>query len=319
MKKFLKITLWALATILVVVVAGAIYYGTKLFPIISGYGAKNLCSCVFVGNRSAQDVVENELSVFPLSYGSFTVDMSDSSAAGTVWGVSKRKAIYRTGFGCTLVSEVSEQEIRDQPIKSPLVKVDSVENMLWPLGEKLSNRQIPGVNYKGMEQVVTDAFSDTSTLKLRRTKAIVVVYNGEIIFEKYADGYTKDSRLQGWSMTKSLFNGLTGILVKEKKLDITAQGLMEEWQKDDRSKIAVNDLLHLSSGLAWEENYNAPSPVTEMLYKTADMGKFAAEAKLVSAPGAVFQYSSGSANILSRFIRSKLSPDEYYRFPHEAF
>src|SRR5690349_6645066 len=80
-----------------------IYYASQALPILTGYGAKNVCSCVMVGGRHLQSVLENELSGSPLKYGTYAVDFTDSSATGTVFGLAKQRAIYRKGLGCTLV------------------------------------------------------------------------------------------------------------------------------------------------------------------------------------------------------------------------
>jgi CubicO group peptidase (beta-lactamase class C family) len=143
------------------------------------------------------------------------------------------------------------------------------------------------------------------------------VHDGNIIAERYADGFTKNSKLIGWSMTKSITNAMVGILVKQGKLKIEAPAPIEAWAHDNRKNIALNDLMHASSGLQWEENYSGPSGATNMLFKKKDMGLFAADTKAVDKPGEVFYYSSGTTNIISRIIRETLGDENYYRFPYE--
>jgi hypothetical protein len=106
--------------ILFILLAGFLYvvsYLWRVLPILSGYGAKDLCSCVLVGGRQPEDVVSNELGRIPLSLGSFSVDYHDSSATGSVFGLARRKAIYRKGLGCTLLSEISEDDHRQPATK----------------------------------------------------------------------------------------------------------------------------------------------------------------------------------------------------------
>src|SRR5688500_2762769 len=98
----------ALLLILLLVISYAVYYAWQAFPIISGYGSKNLCSCVMLAGRDPENVKQNELDAFPMSLGSFEVDYSDSSATGSVFGLAKRKAIYRKGLGCSLLVEMEE-------------------------------------------------------------------------------------------------------------------------------------------------------------------------------------------------------------------
>src|SRR5579863_8409964 len=85
-----------------VVVIGILVLVRESLPIISGYGAKVLCSGVFVAGRNPDQVINNDLSSFPLKLGTYTVDRADSSVTGKVWGMAVRKAVYRYGLGATL-------------------------------------------------------------------------------------------------------------------------------------------------------------------------------------------------------------------------
>ena len=79
--------------------------------------------------------------------------------------------------------------------------------------------------------------------------AIVVVHDGKIIAERYAPGFYHNSRLMGWSMTKSITNSLIGILVKDGKLKTELPAPVSDWENDDRKNITLNNLLQASSGL----------------------------------------------------------------------
>ena len=151
----------------------------------------------------------------------------------------------------------------------------------------------------------------------RNTRAIVVVYDGQIIAEKYAPGFNMHSPHTGWSMTKSITNALIGILVGQKKLDVNAPTGLDEWKGDDRRTITIDQLMHANSGLKWSEVYTGPSDVTNMLYKEGDMSAAAMKAPLKQTPGTYFNYSSGTSNILSRIIRRTVSPEDYYQFPYK--
>src|SRR5689334_1813635 len=85
--------------ILLLVLAYGIWYGWRAFPIISGFGAKNMASAVYPQHRDPANVLKEELAFFPVSIGTYTIDRTDSSVTGSVWGLAKRKAIYRTGVG----------------------------------------------------------------------------------------------------------------------------------------------------------------------------------------------------------------------------
>jgi CubicO group peptidase (beta-lactamase class C family) len=150
------------------------------------------------------------------------------------------------------------------------------------------------------------------------THAIVVVYDNEIIGERYASGFDKNSKLMGWSMTKSITNALVGVLVKEGKLDIHQSAPISEWKDDERSKITLNHLLQASSGLAWSESYFSPTAdFHQMFIKRDDKGGYALSKKLKHDPGTFFQYSSGSTNIISKIIRQTVGDSAYYKLPYE--
>lgn len=306
----------SLLAIVLLVVSYALYYGWQAFPIISGYGAKNMCSCVMLAGRAPEDVIKNELGGFPLRLGSFEANYQDSSATGSVFGLAKRKAVYRKGLGCSLVVEMSEEELRSQKVNLPQPPPVDPDTLAWPMGDLINDTIVASINNKKLAQVMDNAFSEPGPKKLRRTRAVIVVHNGKIVAERYAPGFSATSKLIGWSMTKSITNALVGILVKQGKLNIDDPATVRTWT-DERKNITLNDLMHASSGLSWEENYGGPSGATNMLFKKKDMGLYAAEAKAAMKPGEVFYYSSGTTNIISRIVREAIGDEGYYKFPYE--
>ena len=302
-----------ISTVLLLAIFYGVQYGWRAFPIITGYDAKDLCSCVFVGGRSPQDVLNNELSSFPLSLASAKINVGDSSATATVWGLAKRKAIYRKGLGCTLVVEMTEDELRHQKIKTFRSKEIQSDSVSLPDGS-----QLPAVDQAKLKSALDAAFAENSSEQalLKRTRAVVVLLNGQLIAERYAQGFDENSKHIGWSMTKSITNALVGILVKQEKLKLDAPAPVDEWKNDERKNITLSDLMHMSSGLRWEENYSGPSGVTNMLFKKKNMGQYAAEAQPENKPGEVFQYSSGTTNIISRIVRQTIGEEDYYQFPY---
>ncbi|NJN41900.1 MAG: serine hydrolase [Flammeovirgaceae bacterium] len=245
---------------------GIFFIGTAL-PIISGYNAKILCSCVMVTGRSADDVIQNELSSALISLARSEVNFNDSSATSEVFGFAKRKAIYRKGLGCTLVNEITEEELRNQRFnlaQRPAINQDSI---LWPSGNLFTEISIEGLDFEKVNKVVEEAFEEPGEEKTRRTRAILIVYRNQVIAEKYAKGYGPHTKMMGWSMAKSITNAMTGILVKQGKLSIHEPAPISEWENDERSKITLHHLLQASSGLDWEEIYAGPSDATNMLFK----------------------------------------------------
>jgi CubicO group peptidase (beta-lactamase class C family) len=306
------------------VTGAVIYYAVIALPIVTGYSAKIQCSCYFIGQQNPADIQKNELDFFPVSLTTYSIDTKDSAVTVSLFGLTKRKAIYREGLGCTLINELPEKDVRSlsYSIQDPLQKInDSLtiakDSLHWPLG---SQRGIlPDSIQQKLELVAGYAFTEPDPEKKVRTRALLIVYDGRLVYERYAPGFNEHSKLTGWSMAKSVTAALAGILVKDGKLQVNERAAVPEWDdpKDPRHAITLQHLLQQTTGLDFEEDYTGPSEATTMLFKKNDMGKFSASLSLKTKPGEIFSYSSGNTNILSRLIRHTLPANEYYSFPYK--
>ena len=108
-----------------------------------------------------------------------------------------------------------------------------------------SSPEEEGVSTEKVNKLLDLSFSDDAT------QAVVVVKNGKIISEKYADGYDIDSHGTSWSMAKSYYAALVGISIDRgeiKSLDERVSNYLDYFN-DERSDITIRDLLDMSSGL----------------------------------------------------------------------
>ena len=141
---------------------------------------------------------------------------------------------------------------------------------------------------------------------------MIVIYKDKIIAEKYDTGFNKNSRILGWSMTKSLTATYFGILQKQGKIDISKPAPIAEWKNDERKNITINDLLHMNSGLEWEENYSKICDATKMLFIEEDMTQSQINKPLVGKPNNTWNYSSGTTNLLSGILRKQFKTHQEY-------
>ena len=301
----------------VILIAFAIFYGWRSFPIISGFGAKDVCSCMFVGGRSEDDVKKQELGAFPFTLGRFKVNMEDSSVTGSVLGLARRKAIYRPGLGCTIVNDLSEEEIRNQKFRVPVVENSDRSNLPWPLGDKISDSFPSQIDRAKLDNAVNAAFDETDSTKKKRTRAVIVLYDGQIVAEKYASGFDQNSKMHGWSIAKSITAALVGVLVKQGKININDKAPIESWKGTPKENITIKHLLQQTSGLAFREDYSGYSEVTNMLFNEGNMAEYTEKLDLLHPPGTVFNYSSGNSNILSWIVRKAVGESDYHSFPYE--
>ena len=141
-----------------------------------------------------------------------------------------------------------------------------------------------------------------------------------MVAERYAADIGPDTPLLGWSMTKSVMNALVGIMVKDGRFAVDTPVLDKAWRgpDDPRSHITVAHLLHMSSGLEFNEDMTDPlADVSRMILTEQDMAAFSASKSLEAEPGTRWQYSSGTTNILSGFLRRVLGEEAYHKLPRE--
>ena len=139
-----------------------------------------------------------------------------------------------------------------------------------------------------------------------------MIYKNKIIAEKYDTGFTKESKILGWSMTKSITATMFGILQKQGKYDIYRPAPISEWQNDERKIITTNNLLHMNSGLEWEENYSTICDATNMLFQDEDMSQSQLVKPAAFKPNTHWNYSSGTTNLLSGVLRKQFKTQQEY-------
>ena len=297
-----------MAVIVLMGIMFGFYYLYIRLPIINGYAAKNMCSCVFVAGREQKDIEANDLNFSLVKYASNTIDFENKTVTSSFWGMRTQKAFYNEKTGCALVNTGNPFDISAlniPPAKSEAISALFVDfENLNPLPEK--------INQNKLRTAIDNHFIEVEGQNTRNTRAIVVLYGNQLIAEQYAEGFDKNTKQLGWSMAKSIISTLTGILVQQGVIDINQPTGIETWQKDNRKNITWNQLLQMNSGLKWEEDYGSISDVTKMLYTEDDSYAFAVDHQLEGETGKDWKYSSGTSNILSGLIREQLDDDETY-------
>jgi hypothetical protein len=296
-------------------------YSLRLTSIGTAYTAKILCSGVFVSQRDPQSLLGSDLSADDLSilrHIDVQVDRGLREVTATFFGLVKRKAVYSEGRGCTVDL--------GKTAKSTAPRHDGSLGRVR--GQGAATGQIEAVDRlaseldQGRLDAALDwAFSEPDPALPRRTRAVVIVHKGRVVAERYAQGFTKETALLGWSMTKSIVNALVGILVKEEKISLRDAVPIAAWQAsgDPRHDITWDQLLRMNSGLQFEEDYSSPlADVTYMLLGVPDAAAYAAAKPLVAVLGVRWSYSSGTTNIIADAIRQIVGDSNYLEFPRRA-
>jgi len=312
----LPLSPWSIAT---AVLLGAVLLGTsrllrRAAAVGAGYKAKVLASAVFVSGRDPVAVLASDVqadSYFILRFFRTELDAHARRVTVSLFGISPRTAVYRPGLGVALVptGELPEPKEGPAPEEPP-------GGGTWPVSHA-------GPVPEALTRVVESAFAEPSPRKARRTRALLILRDGERLAEKYAPGFGPDMPLCGWSMSKSVLGALVGVAVGEGWLRLEDRRLLEEWSGpgDPRADISLEDLLRMRSGLMFREVYADPlSDVTQMLFALPDAAGHASSRPLRHPPGHFWKYSSGTTNVVSRVLRRALERkgEDYHRFPGKA-
>jgi CubicO group peptidase (beta-lactamase class C family) len=298
--KTLKRVLLLLFSVVIILV---IYNYPKL-NIITGYSAKNMSSSVYLADRSLQFTDSTDNNFSPINLASDVIHIDKKSASSSVFGLLTRTAIYREGLGSVLITD--DFDSAKKPLIPKRSKPDN--STIFPLGNADQKDSILAtVDYNKLHKAVENLFTNHT-----QTRAVVVIHKNKIIAEQYDKGFTKNSRILGWSMTKSIMSTVYGIMQTQGKINVFDKAPIEEWQNDYRKEITINNLLQMNSGLEWDEDYNTISDVSKMLFLEKDMTKIQAKKQFVGKPNQTWNYSSGTSNLLSGILRNTFKTHQEY-------
>ncbi|MCB4807368.1 beta-lactamase family protein [Tamlana sp. 62-3] len=135
------------------------------------------------------------------------------------------------------------------------------------------------------------------------TIAYLIIKNDSIWFEKYYDGYNKNSKTNSFSMAKSITSALLGKAIMDGYIKSLDQPLSDFYPQYSYAKTTVGDLSSMASGLDWVEHYTSPFSVTARANYDDDLAETILNQKVVKTPGEAFEYLSGSTALLGMVIK----------------
>src|SRR2546426_1673094 len=192
--------------------------GNPLEHHASGF-AKVMCSAVFITGLDPDFAAEN-VGFFTAPYavrsklGKPVIDRGAKAVHVTVPNGTRRTAKHFGSQGC-----VTLPIGHDSPAFTPVAvksQLPDAATQPWPMGDVLPAEGLPPeINAASLKQAINAAFEPAAL-----TAAFVVTWKGRLIGERYGEGITLRTPLEGWSMAKSLTATLMGILVKEGVYDL---------------------------------------------------------------------------------------------------
>lgn len=295
-------------------------------PLGTGYAAKYMCSGLWVSgldeDRLRDDYIAPQVSPLPLIW-EFDIDysMQTVSVRDRLLGQTNRHTAYfREGIGCTLVQDEALSTLDDQAPE--LVSPPTLNPFTaWPHGSSSIAELSPYFDHNALDQALESAFVETDEEAPRNTLAVAVVHRGTLVAERYADHIDRDTPLLSWSMAKTITAMGIGALVSDQRLNPAAPAPVDAWAGTEKADITLEHLLHMSAGLQWNEAAQGDDPDQGYgLFEVSDMAAYYADKPVESAPGTVFNYSTGQSNLLARIAQQEVGGtlNDYYQFINQA-
>jgi CubicO group peptidase (beta-lactamase class C family) len=291
--------------------------------------AKIMCSGVFVTGLDPDFAAEN-IGYFTAPYevrhklGRPVIDRAEKAVHVTLPNGVTRTAKYLGSQGCVTLP-VGQTSVNFTPA-NVASQLPNPSTQPWPMGDMVSDEALPPeIAATKLKQAVNAAFEPAGGM----TAAFVVTWRGRLIAERYGDGITARTPLEGWSMGKSLTATLMGVLIKQGVYDIWQPAPIPEWQStgDPRAKIRIGDMMHMSSGLRirapQDPDYDPAGPYPDHLYLyTGSVNSFhyAATRPLQWPPNAVGRYRNTDPVLVNYLIRLAVEKrgEDYLSFPQRA-
>ena len=171
---------------------------------------------------------------------------------------------------------------------------------------KASPAPVPWPEAKDYNKIsLTKTLSDT--LEQYKSVAFVIIQNDSILFEKYWEGYGRDSYSSSFSMAKSIVSLLIGAAIDDGKIGSVDDPVYKYLPYMDEGKdreLKIKDLLTMSSGSNWNEHNKKLSGFPTRSYYGDDLPGLAKEVKIINDPGKKFVYRSGDSELLGLIVSS---------------
>jgi CubicO group peptidase (beta-lactamase class C family) len=181
---------------------------------------------------------------------------------------------------------------------------------LWPTKDwEVSTPEAEGMDSAALAQLV-------DFVGIYKQDSLLIIRHGKIVVDAYYAPYARNIRHDLRSVTKSFIGTLTAIEVQEGLLDNVDHPIVDLFADkrisnvDDAKKaMTVQNMLDMTSGIAWEEQAYTPDETIIRMYQSPDRTEFVLSQPMSDPPGARFYYNGGNPYVLSALITKKAGRD----------
>ncbi|WOJ95475.1 serine hydrolase [Congregibacter brevis] len=308
------------------------YFSANRQLIRNGVQSLLTCNGLFTSRRTLEQVFDQELAYLgdrtlgDANGGPYTVHPREQAVS--VGGGENGPAIlsaFRKGIGCVVMApDMSLEDISSLPkLEMPYSKTDP-RSLDWPNGDANATQPVPTtLNAEALTQASDWAFNRES--EEQDTLSLLVIHEGKIIHERYADGVDQTTRTRTWSTAKSIAATLIGMRVDSGKMALDAP-LKMDWSptlpggEDPRNAITLRHLLNMSSGLYPIDSFNMEYATGSGLSYWAGASSVdgARNRGLVRKPGTSWDYENYDTLLAVKAFKDTLaSATAYLEFPRK--
>ncbi|NND32178.1 MAG: serine hydrolase [Saprospiraceae bacterium] len=298
-----------------------------------GVQAIMMCNGLFTSDRSLEQIFAQELAylahpVGTASGGDYIIDRNNKTVAiGTPGGTPVMRAVFRKGLGCVILApDQTFAEIAQFPELTLPELAGDPAIIPWPDGDQLTKQALSDkVDMEKLLAASDWAFQRPSPEQV--TLSLIVLHQGEIIHERYADGVSMHTKTRTWSTAKSIAVTLVGMLVDSGKLALD-QPLDLVWlpeegspEHDPRKEITLRHVLNMSSGLYTVDNRGMEYAIGSGLsyWSGASSACGAVNRGLIRKPGAYWDYENYETLLAVAAMKQVLGDDRtYLEYPRRA-
>ncbi|MDX1396524.1 MAG: serine hydrolase, partial [Gemmatimonadota bacterium] len=310
------------------------YFAPQREMVQRGVQAILQCNGLFTSERTLEQVFAQELAYLrePIGTpegGDYVVDRDRKAVAiGAEGDIPVMRAAFREGIGCVIMApDQTFADIDELPIlETPPLPGDPA-GLAWPDGDLIEDTALPPAIDPVALQAASDwAFERESPEQV--TLSLIVVHDGRIVHERYADGVDMYTKTRTWSTAKSLAVTLIGMLVDEGRLALD-EPLGFEWlptragspETDPRNEITLRHVLNMSSGLypvdSWGMEYATGSGLA--YWAGASSAEGARNRALIREPGTFWDYENYDTLLGVYAMKRAIGDDQaYLEFPRKA-
>ena len=285
---------------------------------VAGMAAHHICAGVFVVGRdyerSPEEVVAQDIRRFDIFKWQddfeYAVNFETRTVSVSGEDFGTRSAEYNGDQGCTVLPAGLEDVTFEPQVVARLSPDPAVT--AWPTGDldAYHNPAPAEVDMGALEDALDWAMAQAE----HNTRALVVVYAGKILGERYAPGFTRNTPQISWSQGKSISSALVGAAMQAGHLDagLDDPAPVPEWQGegDPRRNIRIRDILNMSSGLdfvnlGWRDSlsWTHVDEHRRIYFDGIDVFEHAVNQPMDRAPGEIFRYRNSDPLTANYIVR----------------